>query len=561
METQAKNTETDQILAAIVYLADYDELVDPKFHKFDKIPIDRMAALIREGKALSMIDFQRAVSFTRKYHKQLSDRPMTQELGSAGIAYRNQFKKRVEVIKNPNREGLNEQQAAAFDGITAWFGDRLGSRQTLLLGYAGTGKTFDVQRIAKELIEVYRAKICFTSPTHKANQVLSQMAHEAGLQVEVMTIHSLLGLSLKYDKFGKQKIIQKSDDKSYKYDFVVIDEGSMISTELNEFIEGMQSRYLVMGDPAQLPPIENDETKPTISPVFDIPNRFDLTKVVRYDGAIFRYVTAIRENITAKKLPFHKYEVGTFDKFGSDEWIKNVIQRYKKAHQSDDQDPNGIRALAWTNKRVQDINLTVRTAIYGSDTPYTHNERLVAKDLIELQHPDGDWRSGYVWATGSNTVLMHSCDECVIKHFRQGVKNVFNTDFEGWYLDVLTDLGDRATIFIVDESEKTKVMAVCGDAKKAILDTHLEHRDRAEQWAKWYRGLNELGLKSSGNSFMRKLQYAFALTIHQSQGSTFKTVFADTANVFGCQDPELRNKLLYVQGSRASQELYLLNNF
>ena len=314
-----------------------------------------------------------------------------------------------------------------------------------------------------------------------------------------------------------------------------------------------------MGDPAQLPPIGDNE-KP-ISPVFDIADRWDLTKVVRYDGAIYRYVTDIRENITAKKLPFPKFERGVFDKFASDEWMKNVIDRYQKAHQSDDQDPNGIRALAWTNKRVQEVNSTVRAAIYGADTPYTHNERLVAKDLIELQHPDGDWRSGYVWATGSNIVLMHSCDECVIKHFRQGVKRVFNTDFEGWYLDVLTDLGDRATIFIVDESEKTKVLAVCGGAKKAILDTHLEYRDRAEKWRLWYQGLNELGLKSSGNIFMRKLQYAFALTIHQSQGSTFKCVFADTANVFGCQDPELRNKLLYVQGSRASQELYLLNNF
>jgi DNA replication protein DnaC len=545
-ETQNESTETEQVLAAIVYLADRCDGANAEdgagFNAFDADNGHRMAALIREGRSLSMIDYQRALSFCRKYKKQLSDRPIAV----------------TEKAISPNREGLNEQQAAAFDGITQWFSDRNGSRQSLLVGYAGTGKTFTVQRIAKELAG---KKICFTSPTHKANQVLSQMAYQAGLQVEVMTIHSLLGLSLQYDKFGKQRIIQKSDDKSYKYDFVVLDEGSMVSTELNEFIEGMQARYLVMGDPAQLPPIENDETKPSISPVFDIPDRFDLTKVVRYDGAIYKYVTDIRENIAAKKLPFHKYELGTFDKFASDEWMKNVIERYKKAHQSDEQDPNGIRALAWTNKRVQDINSTVRAAIYGSDTPYTHNERLVAKDLIELQHPDGDWRSGYVWATGSNTVLMHSCDECVIKHFRQGIKKVFDADFEGWYLDVLTDLGDRATIFIVDESEKTKVMAVCGGAKKAILDTHLEHRDRAEQWAKWYKGLNELGLKSSGNSFMRKLQYAFALTIHQSQGSTFKTVFADASNVFGCQDTELRNKLLYVQGSRASHELYLLNNF
>ena len=546
METQ-KNSgrlmdtdEVDQVLAAIVYLADCCD--GAGFNAYDADNGHRMAAIIREGRSLSMIDFQRALSFTRKYKKQLSDRTMPTIAEST----------------SPNRECLNEQQAAAFDGITSWFGDRLGSRQCLLVGYAGTGKTFTVQRIAKEL---KGKKICFTSPTHKANQVLSQMAHEAGLSVEVMTIHRLLGLSLQYDKFGKQRIIQKSDDKSHKYDFVVLDEGSMVSAELNEFIENMQARYLVMGDPAQLPPIENDETKPSISPVFDIADRWDLTKVVRYDGAIFRYVTDIRENIGAKRLPFHKFERGVFDKFGSDEWMKNVIDRYQKAHQSDDQDPNGIRALAWTNKRVQEVNSTVRAAIYGADTPYTHNERLVAKDLIELQHPDGDWRSGYVWATGSNIVLMHSCDECVIKHFRQGVKRVFNTDFEGWYLDVLTDLGDRATIFIVDESEKTKVLAVCGGAKKAILDTHLEYRDRAEKWRVWYQGLNELGLKSSGNSFMRKLQYAFALTIHQSQGSTFKCVFADTANVFGCQDPELRNKLLYVQGSRASQELYLLNNF
>jgi exodeoxyribonuclease-5 len=546
MGTLANNTEIEQVLAAIVYLADHCDSANAEdgagFNAYDADNGHRMAALIREGKSLSMIDFQRALSFTRKYKKQLSDRPMLTITEST----------------SPNRDGLNDQQGAAFDGITSWFSDRNGSRGALLVGYAGTGKTFTVQRIAKELAG---KKICFTSPTHKANQVLSQMAHQAGLQVEVMTIHSLLGLSLQYDKFGKQKIIQKSDDKSYKYDFVAIDEGSMISRELYEFIKRMQSRYLIMGDPAQLPPIGDDEQ--SISVVFKIFTRWDLTKVVRYDGAIYRHVTDIRENITQKRLPFHKYERGIFEKFSSDEWMQNLISRYKKSLQDDKQDPNGIRALAWTNKRVQDINATVRAAIYGnySIVPYLHNERLVAKDLIELQHPDGDWRSGYVWATGSNTVLMHSCDECVIKHFRQGVKLVFDVEFDGWHLDVLTDLGDRATIFIVDESEKQKVLAVCGSAKKQILDTHLEHRDRAEKWRLWYQGLNELGLKSVGNSFMRKLQYAFALTIHQSQGSTFKTVFADTANVFGCQDVELRNKLLYVQGSRASQELYLLNNF
>lgn len=542
MNPQTK--ESDDIFAAIVYLADRCNGASTEdgagFNKFDADNGHRMANIIRSGGSLSMIDFARAQNFVRKYHRQLSDRPAPKIK-----------------TRSSNRDGLNEQQSAAFDGIVNWFSDRNGSRQAVLIGYAGTGKTFTIQRIAKEL---KGKKICFTSPTHKANQVLSQMAHDAGLQVDVCTIHSLLGLSLKYDKFGKQRIEQKSDDKSYKYDFVVIDEGSMIGAELNGFIENMQARYLVMGDPAQLPPIGDDEQP--ISPVFSISTRWELTKVVRYDGAIYRHVTDIRENITAKNLPFAKYERGVFEKFGADKWMENVIERYKKMLSDESHDPNAIRALAWTNKRVQDINVTVRNALYGDRSlPYRRNERLVAKDLIELQHPDGDWQSGAKWNTGSNTVLMHSCDECVINDLRQGSKMVFDTSFDGWFLDITTDLGDEAMIFVVDESEKDKVMTVCGAKKKAILETHLEHRDRAKLWAIWYKGLNELGLKSSGNSFMRKLQYAFALTIHQSQGSTFKTVFADTSNVFGCQDVELRNKLLYVQGSRASQELYLLNNF
>ena len=544
--TNTNSKPHDEIFAAIVYLANRCNGATSEdgagFNKFDADNGHRMADIIRSGDSLCIMDYQRAINFVTKYKKQLSDRPVSVTINEPESA---------------NREGLNEQQATAFDGIINWFSDRNGSRQSLLVGYAGTGKTYTVQRIAKELPD---KRICFTSPTHKANQILSQMAHEAGLDVEVMTIHSLLGLSLKYDKFGKQKIIQKSDDKSYKYDFVVLDEGSMVGSELNGFIENMQARYLVMGDPCQLPPIGDDEQP--VSPVFKIESRYDLTKVVRYDGAIYKYVTDIRENISQKKLPFHKYELGAFDKFAADEWLKILIERYRKMLQSESHDANGIRALAWTNKRVQVINGTVRSALYGSDAaPYLQGERLVAKDLIQLQHPDGDWKSGVKWNTGSNDVLMHSCDECIIEQATSGSKMVFETSFEGWYLDIITDLNDEATIFVVDEGEKVKVMAICGAKKKTILDTHLEQRDRADMWRLWYQGLNELGLKASGNSFMRKLQYAFALTIHQSQGSTFKTVFADASNVFGCQDVELRNKLLYVQGSRASQELYLLNNF
>lgn len=546
--TSANSNPHDQVFEAIVYLSDQcDGAIDVDgkgFNKFDEANGHRMAAIIRNGGSLSMLDYQRALGFVTKYKKQLSDRPEAITINK---------------VNSVNREGLNEQQGAAFDGIIDWFGDRNGSRQSLLVGYAGTGKTYNVQRIAKEIQQVHKARICFTAFTHKACQVLSKMADEAGLNVEVRTICSLLGLIVEYDKFGKGKIKQKSDDKSYQYDFVVIDEGSMVGHKLNEFVEDMQARYLVMGDPCQLPDVETGLESPVFTTIKD---KWELTKVVRYDGAIYKYVTDIRENIVEKKLPFHKYEIGAFDKFTEDKWLNNVIEYYKKAIQNEDSDPNAIRALSWSNARVQAINNTVRNALYGDHAlPYIVGERLVAKDMIEVKHPDGDWQSGALWNTGSNTVLMYSCDECVINAVKRGIKTVFGASFEGWLLDITTDLGDDATVFTPDVEEKNRILAICGMQKKAILDTHFEDRKRPQMWAIFYKGLNELGLKMANEAFMRKLQYVFCITIHQSQGSTFKTVFADVSNVFGCQDIELRNKLLYVQGSRASEELYLLNNF
>ena len=550
-EAQAKNTETQQILNAIVYLADRCDGAKAEdgagFNAYDADNGHRMAAIIRSGGSLSMIDFQRAISFTRKYKKQLSDRPMPLTITEP-------------IATSPNRDGLNDQQAAAFDGITAWFGDRLGGRAALVEGYAGTGKSYSCAKVAKELIETKKAKICMTAFTHKACQVLTQFAHNAGLNVEVRTICNLLGLAVDApDKKGKCKIKRKSEDNSYKYDLVWLDEGSMVGHYLNEFVEDMQSRYVVMGDPCQLPDVETGLD----SPVFDtIKTKWELTKVARYDGAILSRVTAIRENITQKKLPFAKYEKGVFDKFAADYWLENLIERYKKAALSDEHDPNAIRALAWSNVRVQSVNYAVRTAIYGDHAlPYITGERLVAKDMIEIQHPDGDWRSGAAWKTGSNTVLMYSCDECVIESVKRGSKMVFGATFEGWFLDVFTDMGDEATIFTPDEKEKARIIEVCGAKKKTILDMHFEDRLRPQSWAIFYKGLNELGLKMSGDGFMRKLQYAFCMTVHQSQGSTFKTAFVDVSNICGCQDIILRNKLWYVADSRASQELYELNNF
>lgn len=54
------------------------------------------------------------------------------------------------------------------------------------------------------------------------------------------------------------------------------------------------------------------------------------------------------------------------------------------------------------------------------------------------------------------------------------------------------------------------------------------------------------------------LDFAHAMTVHKSQGSTYDTVYLDTEDIGKCSnyDYELYLKLMYVGISRAAQKVY-----
>ena len=54
------------------------------------------------------------------------------------------------------------------------------------------------------------------------------------------------------------------------------------------------------------------------------------------------------------------------------------------------------------------------------------------------------------------------------------------------------------------------------------------------------------------------LQYAYALTVHRSQGSTFQRVFLDLRNLLRNRKTNERNKLLYTAATRASKQMIVL---
>ena len=146
------------------------------------------------------------------------------------------------------------QQDAALAAVSAWLKE--GSPQTFrLFGYAGTGKT----TLARYFAEHVDGQVQFAAFTGKAAQVL-----RAKGAVNARTIHSLI-----YRPRGEEAVADEATGKTSinptfslnrqspiaKAKLVIIDECSMVDEQLGRDLLSFGTPVLVLGDPAQLPPI------------------------------------------------------------------------------------------------------------------------------------------------------------------------------------------------------------------------------------------------------------------------------------------------------------------
>lgn len=118
-------------------------------------------------------------------------------------------------------------------------------RRVVLRGSAGVGKTFMVDTMIRELYEEYfkTGKVLITAPTNKAVAVLLNKAEDnIKWWMEYTTIHRALQLKRVINgKTGEVSFEQKIDDRNPPFrncKLLIIDEASMLSTELLKFLEG-----------------------------------------------------------------------------------------------------------------------------------------------------------------------------------------------------------------------------------------------------------------------------------------------------------------------------------
>ena len=173
------------------------------------------------------------------------------------------------------------QQSAALKAVQSWLADPRGAKVFRLFGYAGTGKT----TIAKEIAAGVRGKVMFMAFTGKAALVLSSKGCTGA-----STIHSAI-YKVADGADGKPTFVLNRGSDVVLASLVIVDEVSMVGPDLGQDLLKLARRVLVLGDPAQLPPV-----KGTGFFIEDKPN-FVLTEIHRQaaDNPIIRMSMDVRE--------------------------------------------------------------------------------------------------------------------------------------------------------------------------------------------------------------------------------------------------------------------------
>ena len=137
------------------------------------------------------------------------------------------------------------QQDAALRAVAAWI--KRGEPQVFrLFGYAGTGKT----TLAKQLASDISGEVCFAAYTGKAALVLRGKGCR-----EARTIHSMI-YRMRDGEDDEPTFVLNDGSAASRADLIVIDECSMVDEDLGRDLLSFGKPVLVLGDPAQLPPVK-----------------------------------------------------------------------------------------------------------------------------------------------------------------------------------------------------------------------------------------------------------------------------------------------------------------
>ncbi len=401
-------------------------------------------------------------------------------------------------------------------------------------GFAGSGKSTVLAKRANPLTLVL-------VPTHKAALVLQNKGIE-----NVYTIHAVLKLVPSINENFRKKMKTRlkkvgTTDLSEITD-VFIDEFSMIPLAIFDHLMSVlpeKAKVTIFGDPYQLPPVEGEPIDPW-EPIEELNVQYR-SKNLSGTNQFMAFMRAIRDD--TKPPPFNP----------------PITQNWEKLF-----DSNTDRILAFTNKRVIELNNKVSTSdSFNIDEVLTMNGIFVENILADFKP--------YIYPTCVEKGKLME-EGKLVKKANDTTQNIqrYNTQL-GMYHQATIRLDDKEYLIYYDPDHYATEQRLKKDVEKyqkAVIEHHELGQDvNVPIWCKENRGkkfVMERGKAWSKylahTNYVFNLARPYATTVHKAQGSEFRAVFIDINNMkkaiqFG---PNQYMRLMYVAISRAQEQVYYI---
>ena len=445
-----------------------------------------------------------------------------------------------------------EGQATVLYHIAAFLLSKKENPTYILRGYAGTGKTSLVRALVKTLPSI-GIQFVLMAPTGRAAKVLSNYTKQ-----NASTIHHRIYQTVPLPDGSFR--MARAENKHVNTLFIV-DEASMIGEQrefggnslLDDLISyvfsGEKCRLLLIGDTAQLPPVESQESPALnceyLKSQFPITvATFELTEVKRQalESGILYNATDIRQllkqNQYEYKLPiFHLKGFNDIQKI-EPETFEEMLHKYF-ANTAE----NEAVVICRSNKRANMFNQAIRGRILNIEGEVATGDKLMVV------------KNNYYWTDGNNVMSFIANGDMAeikkIKHFEEMYGFRF-ADVELSFTDYKDSSNVEAKILLdtlnsdspsLKEEENKKLYT-------AIEEDFMDIPNRRERYKEmkkspWFNAL--------------QVKFAYALTCHKTQGGQWNNIFIDSSlNLKETLEVE-DLRWLYTALTRAQEQVYFVN--
>lgn len=448
---------------------------------------------------------------------------------------------------------INRKQELAVEQICTFISDKKNKSIFVLKGYAGTGKTFIISNVVKNLWKIKKSVILL-APTGRSAKVLSGYCEK-----EAFTIHKEIFYT-KNNYSGSLDFSLKVN--KHKDTLFIVDEASMIGTNRSEGVglfsqslldnvikyvySGFKCKLLIVGDSAQLPPIKsnlsyslNDEylSKEYDKNIYSV----ELDQVVRQDvnSGILSYATSIREKIELKEFHDIKFKLNGFSDLIRVEDGEDLMNLLNDSYNKYGAEQTAV--IVRSNKRANIYNKNIRERILLNENIITVGDLLMVV------------KNNYHWLNNKRDLGFIANGDIIKIEEIHSIKKLYGFNFAEVKISMVDypKLNAFDTVLILDTLEINTPSLQFSSTTNLYQEILKDYMDIKTKYKR------HLSVKKNKYFNALQVKFAYSFTCHKSQGGQWDSVFLEFPYLPNGLDEDFF-RWLYTAMTRAKNKLHLI---